>query len=113
MLCHAYFCRHVWEDKAAEMLRVIQLNTLEDRSVHDKYQWDAAIKFLEHSLQEKVTANELNLREQVKKYFYLRYSKRPKTSENGKMWETKRFECLSWDVRLRNFCPKTKQIALA
>ena len=78
MLCHAYFGRHVWEDKAAEMLRVIQLNTLEDRSVHDKYQWDAAIKFLEHSLQEKVTANELNLREQVKKYFYLRYSERPK-----------------------------------
>ena len=63
MLRHAF--RHVWEDKAAEMLRVIQLNTLEDRSVHDKYHWDSAIKFLEHSLQEKVAANELNLREQV------------------------------------------------
>ncbi len=48
------------------MLRVIQVNTLEDRSVHDKYHWDSAIKFLEHSLQEKVAANELNLREQVR-----------------------------------------------
>ena len=28
--------RHLWEDKGAEMLRVIQLNTLEDRAVHDK-----------------------------------------------------------------------------
>ena len=28
--------RHSWEDKATEMLRVIQLNTLEDRNVHDK-----------------------------------------------------------------------------
>ena len=28
--------RHSWEDKAMDMLRVIQLNTLEDRSVHDK-----------------------------------------------------------------------------
>ena len=27
---------HLWEDKGAEMLRVIQLNTLEDRAVHDK-----------------------------------------------------------------------------
>jgi optic atrophy protein 1 len=51
------------------MLRVIQVNTLEDRSVHDKYHWDSAIKFLEHSLQEKVAANELNLREQVRKRF--------------------------------------------
>ena len=26
------------------MLRVIQLNTLEDRSVHDKNHWDGAIR---------------------------------------------------------------------
>jgi optic atrophy protein 1 len=47
------------------MLRVIQLNTLEDRAVHDKYQWDSAIKFLEKSLNEKFTVNEQNLRELV------------------------------------------------
>ena len=56
----------MWEDKAAEMLRVIQLNTLEDRSVHDKYQWDSAIKFLENSLKEKFSVNEQNLRELVR-----------------------------------------------
>jgi optic atrophy protein 1 len=57
--------RHLWEDKGAEMLRVIQLNTLEDRSVHDKQQWDSAIQFLEKSLQEKLTVSEANLRDQV------------------------------------------------
>jgi optic atrophy protein 1 len=66
------FFRHVWEDKAADMLRVIQLNTLEDRSVHDKYHWDSAIKFLEHSLKEKLAANDLNLREQVLKTYNLK-----------------------------------------
>ena len=57
--------RHMWEDKAAEMLRVIQLNTLEDRSVHDKQQWDSANLFLEHSLREKLVQSEANIREQV------------------------------------------------
>lgn len=36
------------------MLRVIQLNTLEDRSVKDKQQWDSAVKFLENSIKEKL-----------------------------------------------------------
>jgi len=36
--------RHRWEDKAAEMLRVIQLNTLEDRNVKDKNHWDSAVR---------------------------------------------------------------------
>lgn len=40
--------------QASEMLRVIQLNTLEDRSVTDKHQWDLAVKFLEESLREKL-----------------------------------------------------------
>ena len=53
---------HMWEDKGAEMLRVIQLNTLEDRSVHDKFQWDSAINFLQSSLQEKLEISEANLR---------------------------------------------------
>lgn len=57
--------RHMWEDKAAEMLRVIQLNTLEDRSVHDKHQWDTANQFLEKSLKEKLGQSEANLRDQV------------------------------------------------
>ena len=55
------------------MLRVIQLNTLEDRAVHDKYQWDSAINFLEKSLQEKLKISQANLREQVGPGFYERW----------------------------------------
>jgi optic atrophy protein 1 len=48
--------RHQWE--APEVLRVIQLNTLEDRNVHDKYQWDHAVKFLEECVRERLAAAE-------------------------------------------------------
>ncbi|XP_069168690.1 dynamin-like GTPase OPA1, mitochondrial isoform X3 [Procambarus clarkii] len=57
--------RHEWEDKAADVLRVIQLNALEDRSVSDKQQWDAACKFLEDSVKEKLESTESTLREMV------------------------------------------------
>lgn len=46
--------RHKWEEKAAEVLRVIQFNALEDRAISDKYQWDQALKFLEQSLRERL-----------------------------------------------------------
>ncbi|CAB0002176.1 unnamed protein product [Nesidiocoris tenuis] len=36
-----------------EMLRMIQLNTLEDRCVNDKQQWDSAVRLLETCLKEK------------------------------------------------------------
>lgn len=65
---------HMWEDKASEMLRVIQLNTLEDRSVPDKQQWDGAIRFLEESLYEKVKANDENLRQVVGPGWYERWT---------------------------------------
>nr|CAD7587495.1 unnamed protein product [Timema genevievae] len=55
--------RHSWEDKASEMLRVIQLNTLEDRSVGEKQHWDAAVKFLETSVKEKLQQTEVILKE--------------------------------------------------
>jgi len=38
--------------------RVIQINTLEDRSVHDKQQWDTAIKFMEMAVGEKLQQSE-------------------------------------------------------
>ncbi|XP_069692141.1 dynamin-like GTPase OPA1, mitochondrial isoform X3 [Periplaneta americana] len=57
--------RHSWENKASEMLRVIQLNTLEDRSVNDKQHWDSAVKFLENSVKEKLQATEVILREML------------------------------------------------
>ena len=59
------YSRHMWEDKGAEMLRVIQLNTLEDRAVHDKQQWDSANQFLEKCLTERLGQSEANLRDQV------------------------------------------------
>uniref|UniRef100_A0A6M2DDH7 Dynamin-like GTPase OPA1, mitochondrial n=1 Tax=Xenopsylla cheopis TaxID=163159 RepID=A0A6M2DDH7_XENCH len=55
--------RHSWEDKASEMLRIIQLNTLEDRSVSSKAEWDEAIKFLESAVRERLQHTELRLRE--------------------------------------------------
>ncbi|XP_018027861.1 dynamin-like 120 kDa protein, mitochondrial [Hyalella azteca] len=57
--------RHEWEDKASDMLRVIQLNAFEDRSVPDKPQWDAACHFLEEALQEKIAANDAKLKEML------------------------------------------------
>lgn len=47
------------------MLRVIQLNTLEDRSVNDKRDWDQAVKFLETSVKDKLQATELILKEML------------------------------------------------
>ncbi|XP_037828321.1 dynamin-like 120 kDa protein, mitochondrial isoform X2 [Lucilia sericata] len=55
--------RHSWEDKAIDMLRVIQLNTLEDRFVHDKSEWDQAVKFLECSVKAKLALTEETLSE--------------------------------------------------
>ncbi|KAI0238329.1 protein OPA1 [Lamellibrachia satsuma] len=57
--------KHKWEEKAEDSLRVIQINTLEDRSVHDKAQWDKAIKFMESSLQEKLQQTEETFKEMV------------------------------------------------
>lgn len=46
--------RHKWNDRAKDSLRVIQHNALEDRSITDKPQWDAAIQFMEETLQSRL-----------------------------------------------------------
>ncbi|GFO13772.1 dynamin-like 120 kda protein, mitochondrial, partial [Plakobranchus ocellatus] len=46
--------KHQWEGKAEDSLRVIQINTLEDRSVHDKEQWDKAVKFMEETMKRQL-----------------------------------------------------------
>ncbi|CAL8148132.1 unnamed protein product [Orchesella dallaii] len=71
--------KHEWEDKAPDVLRVIQLNTLEDRSVHDKPQWDNALRFLEESLKERLNSSESLLNDIVgpgtfEKWFKWKYS---------------------------------------
>ncbi|CAG5123466.1 unnamed protein product, partial [Candidula unifasciata] len=53
--------KHHWESKAEDSLRVIQLNTLEDRSVHDKEQWDKAVRFMEETMKERLTQTEKEL----------------------------------------------------
>ena len=50
---------------ASAIFRVIQINTLEDRNVTDKSHWDSALRFLEESLQSKISTNDSNLHEQV------------------------------------------------
>ncbi|CAG5104082.1 Similar to OPA1: Dynamin-like 120 kDa protein [Cotesia congregata] len=57
--------RHSWEDKASQMLRVIQLNALEDRNVNDKRDWDEAVKFLENSVKDKLQSTEQILYEML------------------------------------------------
>lgn len=57
--------RHVWEDKAVDMLRMIQLNALEDRVVHDKHQWDQAVRFLETTLQQRLQMAEARVHDMV------------------------------------------------
>ncbi|XP_038078069.1 dynamin-like 120 kDa protein, mitochondrial isoform X2 [Patiria miniata] len=42
--------RHKWQEQAADSLRVMQVNALEDRSVHDKHEWDSAISFMDSVL---------------------------------------------------------------
>ncbi|XP_016124193.1 dynamin-like 120 kDa protein, mitochondrial isoform X4 [Sinocyclocheilus grahami] len=46
--------RHKWNERAMDSLRVIQHNALEDRSITDKPQWDAAIHFMEETLQSRL-----------------------------------------------------------
>lgn len=57
--------RHSWEDKASEMLRVIQLNALEDRTISDKRDWDQAVKFLESAIKDKLKESELILKDLI------------------------------------------------
>lgn len=55
--------RHTWEDKAMDMLRIIQLNTLEDRCVHDKGEWDQAVRFFEESIKSKLQSTDQTMTE--------------------------------------------------
>ncbi|KAM7409531.1 hypothetical protein PAMA_001152 [Pampus argenteus] len=50
--------RHKWNERAMDSLRVIQHNALEDRSITDKPQWDAAIQFMEETLQSRLKDTE-------------------------------------------------------
>uniref|UniRef100_A0A671Z3A3 Dynamin-like GTPase OPA1, mitochondrial n=1 Tax=Sparus aurata TaxID=8175 RepID=A0A671Z3A3_SPAAU len=53
--------RHKWNERAMDSLRVIQHNALEDRSITDKPQWDAAIQFMEETLQSRLKDSTLTM----------------------------------------------------
>uniref|UniRef100_A0A8C3A331 Dynamin-like GTPase OPA1, mitochondrial n=1 Tax=Cyclopterus lumpus TaxID=8103 RepID=A0A8C3A331_CYCLU len=57
--------RHKWNERAKDSLRVIQHNALEDRSITDKPQWDAAIQFMEETLQSRLKDTESVIRDMV------------------------------------------------
>ncbi|XP_020820475.1 dynamin-like GTPase OPA1, mitochondrial isoform X2 [Phascolarctos cinereus] len=57
--------RHKWNDFAEDSLRVIQHNALEDRSITDKQQWDAAIYFMEEALRGRLRDTEAVLENMV------------------------------------------------
>ncbi|XP_071805420.1 dynamin-like GTPase OPA1, mitochondrial isoform X1 [Asterias amurensis] len=57
--------RHKWQEQAADSLRVMQLNALEDRSVHDKQQWDSAIHFMESVLKNRLQETEGRIQELI------------------------------------------------
>ncbi|KAM8953107.1 dynamin-like GTPase OPA1, mitochondrial [Pelodytes ibericus] len=57
--------RHKWNEQAEDSLRVIQHNTLEDRSISDKQQWDAAIHFMEDTLQSRLRDTESVIHDMV------------------------------------------------
>jgi optic atrophy protein 1 len=46
--------RHNWDPQSSEILKIIQMNALEDRSIPDQISWYNAVSFLEKSLSEKL-----------------------------------------------------------
>lgn len=76
--------RHNWDPKAEEVLRVMQLNVFEDRAIHDKNQWDSAIKFLESSLEERLKVTEAQLKQLIGPAFVERWTQwRSRTAEQN------------------------------
>ena len=59
----AVFFRSEWRLYVSlfNLQRVIQVNTLEDRSVHDKNQWDSALRFMEATVKDKLEQSEFSL----------------------------------------------------
>lgn len=57
--------KHVWQEKASEILRVIQMNALEDRCISDQIQWNSAVNFMESAIQERLCETEKQLSDLV------------------------------------------------
>ncbi|GBP29616.1 Dynamin-like 120 kDa protein, mitochondrial [Eumeta japonica] len=71
--------RHQWEERAQDVLRVLQLNALQDRCVSSRQDWDAAVRLMENALKDKLEATEKKLKELTgpsikEKWLYWQYS---------------------------------------
>ncbi|XP_041985599.1 dynamin-like 120 kDa protein, mitochondrial isoform X2 [Aricia agestis] len=55
--------RHQWEDRAQDVLRVLQLNALQDRMVRSRADWDAAVALMDSALKERLSATSEQLHE--------------------------------------------------
>ncbi|ESO01448.1 hypothetical protein HELRODRAFT_82157, partial [Helobdella robusta] len=62
-----------WDQQAINSLRVIQMNTLEDRSVHNRQQWDDAIVFMRKVLLNKKSQGEHVMRDMLGPSFWQKY----------------------------------------
>ncbi|XP_063370604.1 dynamin-like 120 kDa protein, mitochondrial [Cydia amplana] len=53
--------RHRWEDRAQDVLRVLQLNALQDRCVGSRGDWDNAVALMEQALRDQLQATDKQL----------------------------------------------------
>lgn len=55
--------RHQWEERAQDVLRVLQLNALQDRMVRARADWDHAVELMETALRERLDLTQKDLYE--------------------------------------------------
>ncbi|XP_050060305.1 dynamin-like 120 kDa protein, mitochondrial isoform X2 [Aphis gossypii] len=108
--------RHSWEDKALEMLRVIQLNTLEDRCIKDKYNWDQAAQFLTSTLEHNLKVTDDLLKEMTgpsnyEKWFYWQSCTAEQTKRSNIKYELENL--LHSDPNHSNLLSKDEQITIS
>ncbi|XP_047513365.1 dynamin-like 120 kDa protein, mitochondrial isoform X4 [Pieris napi] len=54
--------RHQWEERAQDVLRVLQVNALQDRCVASRGEWDSAVSLMEDALKERLKTTEEDLK---------------------------------------------------
>ncbi|XP_075987956.1 opa1 mitochondrial dynamin like GTPase isoform X2 [Anticarsia gemmatalis] len=55
--------RHQWEDRAQDVLRVLQLNALQDRCVSSRQDWDAAVTLMDAAVKDRLDDTNKELKE--------------------------------------------------
>ncbi|CAG9572578.1 unnamed protein product [Danaus chrysippus] len=73
--------RHQWEERAQDVLRVLQLNALQDRCVRSRGEWDAAVALMETALKEKRDEVQRELRDMTGPGFRERWLRWTSTTE--------------------------------